>query len=365
MAELLIDIAANLRGYHYLIIAINVIAFFLARPLVERLSDKTNEHQTDFHINVLRGLNLGIFASIFFSVADLFSGESNSIGLKILSILIVLYLAYLLSNIASSLLRRNYGKVSKASENITVSDTYHSRMLSLLTSTFIGIVALITIIRIAGLNSLLEAGGVIGFIGVFLALTQAAWAPDIISGLILLNSDMVSEGDLIEINAPQPLLARVFKTKVFHTVLIDVVDNHRVMISNSRLRSYNIHSLSKFASARGLREKLTFKIGYDTGSIDVKQLFNEAFATACADEKNDLDESHPLEIRVLETGDHAVEWGIFYYLKDVSNLVANRQTFLEHILETSIKHGISLATPKTHVVTQRADQTIPAQAPPV
>ena len=191
----------------------------------------------------------------------------------------VLYLAYLAANTGSYLTRRRYGKISAGSDGPQISDTYHSRMLTLLLSTFIAIVALIWVIRLAGFSSMLEAGGAIGFVGVFLALTQAAWAPDIISGLVLLNSDMVSEGDLIEIEInTEPLLGRVFKTKIFHTVLIDVVNNHRVMISNSRLRDQTIHSLSKFASARGLREKLIFKIGYDTSSASVKKMFRQAFA---------------------------------------------------------------------------------------
>jgi len=156
--------------------------------------------------------------------------------------------------------------------------------------------------------------------------------------------------DLIELGDSNPVLARVFKTKIFHTVLIDIVNNHRIMVSNSKLRDQTIHSLSKFASAKGLREKLTFKIGYDTSSESVKKMFNQAFETV-ANEGDMIDDSHPLEIRVLETGDHAVEWGIFYYIKEVSGIVAIRQRFLEEILEASHRHGISLSTPQTHVVT--------------
>jgi small-conductance mechanosensitive channel len=263
---------------------------------------------------------------------------------------VVIYLAYLIAVVIDDLVRRKYGKRQNSAEQETWSDTYHSRMLGLLISSFIGIVALITVIRLAGLSSLLEAGGVIGFIGVFLALTQAAWAPDIISGLLLLNSDMVSEGDVIEIDDGSKLLARVFKTKVFHTVLVDVIDNHRVMIGNARLRNCTIHNLSRFASARGLRERLVFKIGYDVSPERVKKLFHTAFDTICQDESIAIDPTHPLEIRVLDTGDHAVEWGVFYYIKEIVQKVKSRQAFMEEILLVSVNHDISLATPQTHVV---------------
>ncbi len=341
---------ARLSTYHYAVIAINLLLLLLARPLVEKLGTNTSGRQLDFQVNALRGLNLAILATVCYYAFYSTDADSGGPVLKLLSILVMVYLAYLAANIASYVMRRRYGKVITTPDGSQISDTYHSRMLTLLVNTFIAVVALIAIIRIAGLNSLLEAGGVIGFIGVFLALTQAAWAPDIISGLVLLNSDMVSEGDLIEIETPEPFLGRVFKTKIFHTVLIDVVNNHRVMISNARLRDYTIHSLSKFASARGLRERLEFKIGYDTDSATIKKMFTHAFSIACSNSQGCLDETHPLEIRVLDAGDHAVKWGIFYYLKEVQHLVATRQLLIETILDASREFNISLATPHTHVV---------------
>ncbi len=342
---------SRLSTVNYLIIALNLLLFLLARPILERLGSKNTERQFDFQVNMMRGLNLAILAAVCYNAFYISSDQDNSLILKLLAILVILYLAYLVSNIASYIMRRRYGKVSTTSDGTQVSDTYHSRMLTLVISTFIAVVALIASIRIAGYSSLLEAGGVIGFVGVFLALTQAAWAPDIISGLVLLNSDMVSEGDLIQIDQP-PLLGRVFKTKIFHTVIIDVINNHRVMISNSKLRDQTIQSLSKFASARGLRERLVFKIGYDTSPTAVKKMLADAFDQACTTADGKLDKTHPLEIRMLDAGDHAIEWGVFYYIKDVSGLVATRQLLMETILEASIEHNISLATPNTHVVTR-------------
>lgn len=353
MNDLFTQALSHLNPIYYLIIAVNLVLLLLASPILKRLGSESGNRQFDFQVNVMRGLNLAILTAVCYNAFYGGNNQDNGLTLRILSILVILYLAYLASNIASYIMRRRYGKVSTSADGTQVSDTYHSRMLTLVVSTFIGIVALIAAIRVAGYSSLLEAGGVIGFVGVFLALTQAAWAPDIISGLVLLNSDMVSEGDLIEIDDP-PLLGRVFKTKIFHTVLIDVINNHRVMISNSKLRNQTIQSLSKFASARGLRERLVFKIGYDTRAADVKKMLNDAFNNACSINEGKLDDTHPLEIRMLDAGDHAIEWGVFYYIKDVSGLVATRQQLMEAILESSIEHNISLATPQTHVVTQTA-----------
>jgi len=64
--------------------------------------------------------------------------------------------------------------------------------------------------------------------GVLLAFTQSTWAPDVFSGLIILNSDMLEEGDIIEIKESEPVYGLVYKTKIFHTVILNLVDNHHV-----------------------------------------------------------------------------------------------------------------------------------------
>ena len=72
-------------------------------------------------------------------------------------------------------------------------ETYNARVLSMLLGVVIFAITFIANVRILGLDTWLEAGGVIGFVGVILALTQSAWAPDIISGLVILNSRLVGE----------------------------------------------------------------------------------------------------------------------------------------------------------------------------
>lgn len=74
-----------------------------------------------------------------------------------------------------------------------------------------------------------------------------------------------------------------------------------------------MHNLSRFASARGLRETMTFKIGYGEKPKAVKAMFEAAYAAAVEDTKIFLEGQFPLEIRVMETGDHAVDWSVHYY----------------------------------------------------
>ncbi len=46
------------------------------------------------------------------------------------------------------------------------------------------------------------------------------------------------------------------------------------MIRNFKLRDFTVHNLSRFASTRGLRENLTFKIAYDTSVDVVENIFS-------------------------------------------------------------------------------------------
>jgi hypothetical protein len=46
-----------------------------------------------------------------------------------------------------------------------------------------------------------------------------------------------------------------------------------------------------------------------------------------------------------ETGDHAIEWVLYYYTKEVEKLMSTRQRLLKLMLETSIQKDISLSTP--------------------
>jgi len=183
-------------------------------------------------------------------------------------------------------------------------------------------------------------------LGVFLALTQASWAPDVISGLIILNSDMFEEGDIVEIDG---IFGRVYRTKLFHTEIINLKNNHRIMLRNANMRDKTIHNLSKFATGMGLRECLEFNIGYDVAIADVRIMFEKAYEKAS--ESDDCIETNPAPTaKILETGDHAITWGFLFHVKKVDQLVNIRRTLREFILEESKLSGISLATPITQTI---------------
>ena len=337
-------------AFSYMVLGVNTLLLIFAPQIVNLLyhnhQSSKNTSGIKRKVMIFRALNLLFIISYgyyrFFQDKD-----SKSMILHILAVLAIIYFAYLAMHLAHLFLVRQYGKEREIKGKKRYISSYQTRLLSFFSSIFIGILALISIIRLLGFDSVLETGGVIGLIGVFLALTSSIWAPDIFHGLIILNSDMLSEGDVILFNDDEQIYGLVYKTKIFHTVVLNIVNNHRIMIRNSKLRSFTVHNLSKFASARGLRENLKFKIGYDVNTSQVKDLFETVYVLAKEDSGIALEDQYDLEYGIINTGDHAVEWQFYYYTKDVEKLMVTRQRLLKLMLETAIKKGISLATPLT------------------
>jgi small-conductance mechanosensitive channel len=362
--ETILDLLKNLLGDYavmfdrlgaidFAVILINILLMIFARRILALIyHDSVSVKHSLNRVHVFRALNLLIILSFGYYHLYLPAGD-RGIGLKLVSVFVVIYLGYLLAHIIGFIARRRFGKTREINGDKKSVETYNSRLLTLLSGIFISIIVLISVVQILGFNGLLEAGGVIGFIGVFLALTQNAWAPDIFSGLIILNSGMAEEGDVIEITEGTPYIGVVYKTKMFHTEILNIVNNHRIMLKNAKFRDYTIHNLSKFASAKGLRENMRFKIGYDVDPSAVRAMFSEAFAEIEASANLGVEMQYEHEIRVNDTGDHAVEWMVYYYTKDVRHLIKTRQALREAIWQAAESHGIALATPLTHSVVTR------------
>lgn len=275
----------------------------------------------------------------------IFSAETDAnTATKLLGVIIIVFSAFWTTQILQFFIRRQYGQTKELSGETVITDSYNSRLLGVLVSVLVVIFSLISIVQLLGLDSLLEAGGVIGFIGVMLALTQGAWAPDIISGLVILNGDLVNSGEIVELDDGE-ITAQVFRIKLFHTELLDLVNNNRILIKNAKLREKTIHNLSKFSSAKGYREKQVYKIGYDANVTEVKAMFERVYELAVLDSNITIEDNHALEIRVQDTGDYAVEWAVFYYTKQVRYVIRTRQLFKELVLKESLRSGISLSTP--------------------
>ena len=324
-------------------IAASMVLFIAARPICKWLND---DDGLVTRVSMMRVLNFLIIAAVLLNAFLLHSGiEEADWAAKTTQCLIVIYFAALITQIINFFVRQRFGKVRSSNNKVSISDTYSSRGLSLFVATVFTIVAIVSCLRILGLNSLLEAGGALGIIGLFLAMTQASWAPDIISGLIILNSRLCEEGDVIQFNMDgTTVVASIFKTKLFHTECLDLSNNHRLMIRNAKLRDQGLQNLSRFASAKGLRECMLFNIDYQHSEEEVTAMMKRAFIEI--DKAEGIrEEQYEPEIFVHDTGDYAVTWAVYYYIKDIKRLLRIKQIFRSYVLAESERSNISLSTP--------------------
>jgi small-conductance mechanosensitive channel len=342
---------SHLDSVGYLLLTVNILLLVFAKRIIQLFSHEPAT-VTFFSRSVMTFQLLNLLIIVVYGYYRFFqTSDEQAFGIKIIAVLAIIYLSYLSMHLMQALILRQYGKKRLVEGKERQTPTHQTRLLTVFSSVFIAIIALIGIIHFLGFTSLLEAGGVVGFMGVFLALTSSIWAPDIFHGIIILNSDMLSEGDVIELEDANatPIIAVVYRTKMFHTVMLNQVNNHRVMIRNSRLRDMTIHNLSKFASARGLREKLSFKIGYDCSISAVENMFSDAYEHAKIDADIPFETQYEMELMLEDTGDHAVQWSFYYYTKDIDVIISTRQKMMRVVYEASLQHNISLATPTTYM----------------
>ncbi|WP_230970338.1 mechanosensitive ion channel family protein [Nitrogeniibacter aestuarii] len=337
------------------LIVANILLLVFSRPILARLSNKpVSDEGFASKLHYFRAANVLVLMLVVFNALVL-PVASHSWMTRLLAAVLVAFLGYLTAHLANFLIKRRFGKKREVNGNTVWVETYNTRLLGLLSSILLFVVVLIAEVQIMGFHSLLEAGGVIGFFGVILALTQGAWAPDIISGLVILNSRLVEEGDVIELGETDPTVATVFKTKIFHSELLNLANNHRTMISNATLRGTTIHNLSKFASAKGLREAIKLKVGYDTPQEAMQAYVDAVFTELAADKDLPVEHKAPPELRATDAGDFAVEWTVFYYTKDVRRVLSTRQRVLAALIAGARAHGIDLSTPVLHASVSPAD----------
>lgn len=325
-----------------ILLIINVLVLLLARPLINRIGGEGSGKS--HKLAMLRvGTLLIILFLLFYNIV--LPAEEHTFVTRVLGVVLVAYVGYLAASLSNRLIKRRFGRKREINGETMISETYNSRLLGIIAAVLIFALVLVAIVQILGFEDLLHAGGVIGVIGLMLALTQSSWAPDLISGLIILNSRLMEEGDVVEISDGEEILALVFRTKMFHTELLDVSRNHRIMVQNAKLRGSTIKNLSKFASARGLREQLEFNIGYDVEPKAVRWIFEEAFAGLQENGDCQIEFQRGFDLFPVAAANFAVTWAFFYYTKDLRHLVTTRCRIVAEIVRAAREHSVQLATP--------------------
>ena len=347
---------------------VNVVLLVFARPLVNLAAPGQDN---DARVRILRGLNLLLILLhiVDFAVRETVDGYEGYV-IKLGSSLMVIYGGVFLHSLAGTLSRRRFGRTREVDDERIFVETYNSRLVGIVLLSVIVITTIYVLIKVWGADSLLETTGIFGIFIAFLAFTSSIWATDIFSGLIILNSDILADGDVVVIEG-QPDEYIIARVTLIYVVLYDVRNNHRTLMRNSEFIDSRIDNLSRIASSDGVRKSYTYKIGYPDMSeaitLEERKAALDAYRgridamfkaanTYCVEHVDILiNPNAEFEWALTSAGDFALEYTLWFYLDRIPNTKITatiRRHFMgtlyrvnEAVFAASVEHGVDLSTP--------------------
>jgi len=354
---------------HGLVFFLYALFFFVAKPVLNYFN---RGKDVSFQVRAMR---LGIVVIFFLHLLDIFivvvsnqtdgDDDPQHFFIRLGYSIAAVYVSLIAFNIISYFSRKKFGLEKKYDGEVVYLDTYNSRLIDIVGYVAIFFFWIYIIIFIWGLDSLLETTGFIGLTLGFLALTNGIWLPDIYYGMVILNSNMLEDGDVIKYgnHSNENVISRV---TFVYTILLDVRNNHRLLVRNSELIRHRIDNLTKRASIDGLRHSMQFKIGYPASGADrentfpefqqhVHRMFDQAFAAASEDNECKINRNMPFEVSLIDSADFALTFSLSFYLEALPNTKVTR-TVRQFLVRTptliqsavnsaAIENGIQLATP--------------------
>jgi len=352
---------------HGLIFLCNLLLLVFSKPIICRI-DPGQDHKLALRFFVTLNILFLIFHALDILLVSI-NIDYQNVFIKLAYSALCLYLSVLIFKIGNAYFRRRFGKSSTFEGEVVYFDSYSSRIVELIFLVVIFLFTTYTLIKIWDLDSLLETTGIFGITIGFIALTSNVWAPDILSGLIILNTKILEDGDVVVIDGYNDEYI-IHKVSFIYTILYDIRNNHRTFIRNKRFIESKIDNLSRIASTDGIRKALVYKIGYPAMSPNSKSARLESFQSFCrqinqlfstantiAIETKDLaiKKQKPFEWHLTSTGDYALEYTLFVYLESVpstkitalarKHLLSSLYTINSIVLEASAMTGIELKTP--------------------
>jgi hypothetical protein len=274
----------------------------------------------------------------------------------------------LIFKIGNAFFRRRFGKEKTFEGESIYQDSYSGRIVELIFLVTVFLFATYVLIKVLGMDSLLETTGIFGIAIGFSALTSSVWAPDILSGLIILNTNTLEDGDVVVVDGYNDEYI-IQKVSFIYTVLYDIRNNHRTFIRNKKFIESKIDNISRVASTDGVRKALTYKIGYPDFSDDkdirvenlealykkVDKIFSTANVMAVKKKDFPIKQQKSLEWFLTDTGDYALEYTLFVYLESIpatkitsvarKHLLSSLYAINSIVLEASTIVGLELKTP--------------------
>jgi len=320
---------------------LNIILLLFARPIVNLISpDQENKNK----IKIFQALNLLVIVLqiVDFALRQSFpeygqsregsEGTEGGYLVKLGISLMVIYGGVFLYSLCGTLSRKRFGRSRLMDDQTIYVETYNSRLVTIVLMSVIVMTVVYALIKTWGGDSLLGSTGIFGIFLGLMAFTSSIWAPDIFSGMIVLNSDILVDGDVVVIDGHDDefIIARV---TLIYVVLYDVRHNHRTLLRNTQFIQSRIDNLSRIASSDGIRQAYKYNIGYPEFSADpdtrqkeflefkesIEDLFSRAFEMCQDKEHIKINQNKPFEWALTSAGDYALEYTMWVYLERIPN----------------------------------------------
>ncbi len=336
----------HLSTFGQVAIVLNLVFFFASGVIFKYIVKPTDdEDENKKRIFWLRFLN---FLLLMIYVVDaIFNGYSNDNEwlLKVSQTGLVLLISYLFIQFSHAWALQHYGKEKTIDGEEVTTRTYKSEMMHLLIIAVTFIAAILLLVNIWNVTNWLQATGVLGGLLVILFATKEAWAIDSVHGMIMLYNKDLEPGVVCRI-AEYDILAVLQKISMTQTTFRDLVQKHKIVIKNSKLRDTKIEILNRSGST-GWNDYIEYKIGYSTPAKVIEDYFEKVWLVAC-EKSSVLNADKKPKIALIEAGDHAILWRIHYQLDNIYQLKSARYCINRAAFDLQQEFKLSLATPITH-----------------
>ena len=355
--------------FHAIIFIGNITLFLFARPILKLIEGR---RVSDTKVRIFRAVNVLVFILHFIGLVLIrinvdFQAYFSKLGYSIM----LIYGAMLFYNFFCAQSRKRFGRQRTLDNNTVYLETYSSRMVDLVFLVVLILSVIYFLILIWNAEHLFA--GIYGVIAAFLAFTSGIWAPDIISGLIILNTEILEDGDVVVIDGHENEYV-IGRVTLIYVILYDIRNNHRTLMRNSQFTERRIDNLSRVTSSSGIRQALLYKIGYPSFSDDpetrkaelsdfksrIGDMFEQAYSVCCEQENIMVNANAPFEWALTNAGDFALEYTLWIYLDRIPNtkvtatvrkhLMGTIYKINEAVFDASIAEGIDLSTPNVHQV---------------
>jgi len=157
----------TLRSSDIIMLCLSAVLLLAAPIIVTWLNGgRSSSDHNPARVALMRTLNgliiIAILIKAFLRVK--FPEASQTMIVDVIQVLMTIYFTVLIIQVVHYLILRRFGKKRDSQNRLMYADTYSSRALSLFAGVFIAIIALVMCLKALGLNSWLEASGVIGII---------------------------------------------------------------------------------------------------------------------------------------------------------------------------------------------------------